>query len=63
MEDRKFDVFNFLMDYESGELNDEAIIKGFQYLIDSGLAWQLQGMYGRMAKALIDEGHCKSEGN
>lgn len=63
MEDKKFDVLNFLIDFESGELNDEAIIKGFQYLIDNGLAWKLQGMYGRMAKALIDAGHCKSEEN
>lgn len=58
MEDKKFDVLNFVMDFETGELNDEAIIKGFQHLIDSGLAWQLQGMYGRMASALIEEGHC-----
>lgn len=49
---------DFVMAYESGELDDEEIIAGFQSLIDSGLAWQLQGHYGRTAKALIENGHC-----
>jgi hypothetical protein len=44
--------------YEQGEMNDEDTIKMFQKLIDSGMAWQLQGHYGRTAMALIEAGYC-----
>ena len=44
--------------YEQGELDEEDIIDMFQELISSGLAWKLQGSYGRTAKALIDAGYC-----
>lgn len=53
-----FDTCSFVMAYECGELDDDAIIEGFQHLIDSGLAWQLQGHYGRTAAALIENGDC-----
>ena len=34
-------------------------IEAWQYLIDTGLCWKLQGWFGRQAKALIDAGICK----
>lgn len=49
---------DFIMAYEAGELDEDQIVAGFQQLIDSGLVWQLQGHYGRTAKALIDAGYC-----
>lgn len=42
--------------YENGELDDEATVELFQDLVTSGLAWQLQGSYGRMAAHLIQNG-------
>ena len=43
--------------YESGEMeDDEEVLDFFQNLVDSGVAWQLQGHYGRTARALINAG-------
>jgi hypothetical protein len=47
-----------IMAFESGDLDDDGIIDLFQKLIDSGLAWKLQGSYGRTATALINAGYC-----
>lgn len=44
--------------WEEGELDFEETVALFQELIDTGLAWQLQGMYGRAAMDLIRAGHC-----
>ena len=45
-----------LIDYEEGNLNDSETIQLFQELVDSGLAWNLQGHYGRTAYAMLEEG-------
>lgn len=44
--------------FEQGELDLDETIELFQDLIDSGLAWQLQGSYGRAAARLIEAGYC-----
>lgn len=51
-----FDYVTQIIAFEQGDLDDEATIALFQHLVDSGMAWSLQGSYGRMAAALIDAG-------
>ena len=36
----------------------QAHIDAWQYLIDTGVVWQLQGWYGRNAQSLINDGTC-----
>lgn len=42
--------------YEQGELSVRECIKLFQELLDSGLIWELQGHYQRVAKNLLEQG-------
>lgn len=55
------DQVDKIIAYEQGELDDEGTIELFQELINSGLAWKLQGHYGRTAVALIEHGYCTRE--
>ena len=53
------DLTTAIIEYENGELDENATIRLFQDLVDSGLAWSLQGHYGRVAVGLIDAGLVK----
>lgn len=44
--------------FEDGLMDADEIAEFFQGLIDSGVIWQLQGSYGRIARSLIDSGVC-----
>ena len=52
-----------MIDYEATALAEgfeegtkEAQIAAWQHLVDTGLAWKLQGWFGRTAKCLIERG-------
>jgi hypothetical protein len=47
-----------LLRYEIGLLEEDEVIDLFQELIDTKLAWTLQGSYGRLAEQLITNGFC-----
>ena len=36
--------------------SEEDVIKAWQHLVDTGLAWRLQGWFGRTANDLIEQG-------
>jgi|TARA_R100000093_G_C1910649_1_gene62629 hypothetical protein len=41
----------------------DEVIEAWQYLVNTGLAWQLQGFFGRTAERLIEEGVIKAVNN
>jgi hypothetical protein len=43
--------------FEEAE-SKEQVLEAWQYLIDTGMAWKLQGWFGRTASHLIGQGHC-----
>ena len=45
-----------IVEYEKGELNEQQTIELFQELVDSGIVWDLQGHYGRLAYQLMEAG-------
>jgi len=49
---------SFILRYETEDLTEDEVIEGFQTLIDTGLAWTMQGHYGRTAASLIEAGLC-----
>jgi hypothetical protein len=36
--------------------SEEQYLEAWQKLVDSGLAWSLQGWFGRQAESMINEG-------
>ena len=52
------DITNLIIGYETEELSEREVIKLFQELIDTELAWSLRGRYGRTARKLIEAGYC-----
>ena len=47
-----------IVKFENGDMSESEVVDFFQEIINSGLVWQLQGFYGRIAEDLIEEGLC-----
>ena len=47
------DVVGKIMSFEEGELDNEEVFALFQFLLDSGMIYNLQGSYQRMAEDLL----------
>jgi hypothetical protein len=53
------DTFTAVMMVEGQvDAEEHELIEAWQYLIDTGTVWQLQGSFGRKAMDLIDLGIC-----
>jgi hypothetical protein len=56
-------ICNMIIDFESGDMSMEDVITLFQHLVDTGVAWELQGSYGRLASQLIEQGLVDTRNN
>lgn len=52
----KFDVVGAIIAFEEGALDQDGTLELFQHLVDNGMAWTLQGAYGRTAAQLLEAG-------
>lgn len=48
------DITSKIIEFESGGLNDAEVVELFAELIRNGMAWSLQGHYGRTASSMIE---------
>ena len=44
--------------FDDQDHDAETLVSAWQFLIDSGLAWSLQGAFGRQAAHMIEIGEC-----
>lgn len=59
---KKPDLVGLIMAWESGEMSPDATVEFFGQLVKNGMAWTLQGCYGRMAARLIEAGYLAKTG-
>jgi hypothetical protein len=62
-EDKEYDVVGHIIQWEAGEMSAQDTVEFFSHLVKSGMAWSLQGRYGRQAAALIERGILDEQGN
>jgi hypothetical protein len=55
------DIDEFLA-YEHGEMGPDEVLDFFARLVVLGLAWTLQGSYGRQAAQFIESGYITEDG-
>ena len=63
MGERDMLLFDRIIDYEQCELDHAQMVALFADLVRTGLAWHLQGSYGRTAQSLIEAGYITRSGD
>ena len=58
----KFNLVDSIIDFESGQLNNQGVLNLFSHLIKTGKINSLQGFYGRTASVLIEGGYLDVNG-
>ena len=59
---KPYDLTGNIIAYEQGELGEDETLELFQHLVNNGMAWTLQGHYGRIVHALIQAGRIQGRG-
>lgn len=57
------DMIDKIIAYEEGMLDGAGMVYLFAELVKNGMAWSLQGHYGRIASRLIDAGILTNDGD
>ena len=52
---KRFNIWD-VEDPEGAGMTEKDYLDMWQYLVDTGMAWRLQGWYGRTASALLEQG-------
>jgi len=58
----KGQLTDMIINFEEQQCTIEEILELFSVLIQTGMAWSLQGNYGRLARHLIDQGSLSDDG-
>ena len=53
---------DMIISFEERQSTVEEVLELFSVLIQTGMAWSLQGSYGRTARHLIDQGSLSEDG-
>ena len=53
---------DMIISFEERQSTVEEVLELFSVLIQTGMAWSLQGSYGRTASHLIDQGSLSEDG-
>jgi hypothetical protein len=55
-------IIGLMISFEQGETTTDETLELFSHLIKTGMAYSLQGFYGRYAQNLIEAGYINEQG-